>query len=81
MWILAAQQRDYCGAGKYCLPVAAAMFVFDTVVGSLSDEYGRRPVLIAALATLAVDYIIMAMAQTYWVLIIGRVIVGMAGVT
>ena len=57
------------------------MFVFDTVVGSLSDEYGRRPVLIAALATLAVDYIIMAMAQTYWVLIIGRVIVGMAGVT
>jgi DHA1 family tetracycline resistance protein-like MFS transporter len=60
---------------------AAAMFVFGPIVGSLSDAYGRRPILIAALATLAVDYIIMAMAQTYWVLLMGRVIAGMAGAT
>jgi DHA1 family tetracycline resistance protein-like MFS transporter len=60
---------------------AAAMFVFGPIVGNLSDAYGRRPILIAALATLAVDYIIMAMAQTYWILLMGRVIAGMAGAT
>ncbi len=60
---------------------AAAMFLFGPIVGSLSDAYGRRPVLIAALATLAIDYVIMAMAETYWVLLVGRVIAGMAGAT
>ena len=60
---------------------AAAMFIFGPIVGSLSDTYGRRPILIAALATLAFDYLIMAMAETYWVLLTGRVIAGMAGAT
>ncbi|WP_299027828.1 MFS transporter [uncultured Sulfitobacter sp.] len=60
---------------------AAAMFLFGPIVGSLSDAYGRRPVLIAALVTLAIDYVIMAVAQTYWVLLVGRVIAGMAGAT
>ena len=60
---------------------AAAMFLFGPIVGSLSDAYGRRPVLIAALVTLTLDYVIMAMAQTYWVLLIGRIVAGMAGAT
>ena len=60
---------------------AAAMFLFGPIVGSLSDAYGRRPILIAALATLAIDYTIMALAETYWVLLMGRVIAGMAGAT
>ena len=60
---------------------AAAMFLFGPIIGSLSDAYGRRPVLIAALETLTIDYVIMAMTQTYWVLLVGRVIAGMAGAT
>lgn len=60
---------------------AAAMFLCGPIVGSLSDAYGRRPILIAALVTLTIDYVIMAMAQTYWVLLVGRVVAGMAGAT
>ncbi|WP_419907375.1 TCR/Tet family MFS transporter [Hoeflea sp.] len=60
---------------------AAAMFLFGPIVGSLSDAYGRRPVLIWALATLTIDYVIMAMAETYWVLLVGRILAGMAGAT
>ncbi len=60
---------------------AAAMFLFGPIVGSLSDAYGRKPVLIAALVTLTIDYVIMAMAQTYWVLLVGRVVAGVAGAT
>ncbi|QUJ78047.1 MFS transporter [Sulfitobacter albidus] len=60
---------------------AGAMFLFGPVIGSLSDTFGRRPILIAALVTLTIDYVIMAMAQTYWVLLVGRVVAGMAGAT
>ncbi len=60
---------------------AAAMFLFGPIVGSLSDAYGRRPILILALATLTIDYVIMALAQTYWVLLVGRIVAGMAGAT
>ena len=60
---------------------AAAMFLFGPIVGSLSDAYGRKPVLIAALVTLTIDYIIMALAQTYWLLLAGRILAGMAGAT
>jgi DHA1 family tetracycline resistance protein-like MFS transporter len=60
---------------------AAAMFLCGPIIGSLSDAYGRRPVLIFALVTLTIDYIIMALAQTYWVLLVGRILAGMAGAT
>jgi DHA1 family tetracycline resistance protein-like MFS transporter len=60
---------------------AAAMFLCGPMVGSLSDAFGRKPVLIAALVTLIIDYVIMAMTQTYWVLLLGRVLAGMAGAT
>lgn len=60
---------------------AAAMFLFGPIVGSLSDAYGRKPVLIAALVTLTADYVIMALAETYWVLLVGRIIAGIAGAT
>jgi len=68
-------------AGVMMSAYAAAMFLFGPVIGSLSDAYGRKPVLIAALATLTLDYVIMALAQTYWVLLIGRIVAGMAGAT
>ena len=60
---------------------AAAMFLFGPIIGSLSDAFGRRPVLIAALVTLTIDYVIMAMTQTYWLLLVGRIVAGMAGAT
>lgn len=60
---------------------AAAMFLCGPIIGSLSDAFGRRPVLIAALATLTIDYVIMALAETYWVLLVGRILAGVAGAT
>lgn len=60
---------------------AAAMFLFGPLIGSLSDAFGRRPVLILALTTLTIDYAIMALAESYWLLFVGRVVAGMAGAT
>ncbi|MBC6442194.1 MAG: MFS transporter [Rhodobacteraceae bacterium] len=60
---------------------AAAMFLFGPVIGGLSDACGRRLILILALVTLTIDYVIMALAQTYWVLLVGRIVAGVAGAT
>jgi DHA1 family tetracycline resistance protein-like MFS transporter len=60
---------------------AAAQFVFAPIVGSLSDAWGRRPVLLVALAFLALDYVIMALADDFWLLLLGRTLAGLAGAT
>lgn len=68
-------------AGVMMSAYAATMFLFGPIIGSLSDAHGRRPVLIAALVTLTIDYVIMALAETYWLLLVGRMVAGMAGAT
>ena len=60
---------------------SGALFLFGPIVGSISDAVGRRPVLIAALVMLAIDYVIMALATSFWLLLLGRTLAGMAGAT
>ena len=60
---------------------AGALFLCGPIVGSISDAVGRRPVLIAALAMLALDYVIMAVADSFWLLLVGRTLAGLAGAT
>ncbi len=60
---------------------ATALFLFGPIVGSISDAVGRRPVLIAALVMLSLDYVIMALADSFWLLLLGRTLAGLAGAT
>lgn len=60
---------------------AVMQFIFSPILGNLSDRYGRRPVLLASLAILAVDYLIMGFAPTLFWLFIGRLLSGIAGAT
>ncbi|MEM1351798.1 MAG: MFS transporter, partial [Pseudomonadota bacterium] len=60
---------------------AGALFLCGPVVGSISDALGRRPVLMAALVMLALDYVIMALADNFWLLLTGRTLAGLAGAT
>ncbi|WP_299693131.1 MFS transporter [uncultured Tateyamaria sp.] len=60
---------------------AGALFLCGPIVGSVSDAVGRRPILIAALVMLALDYVIMALADTFWLLLLGRTLAGLAGAT
>lgn len=54
-------------------------FLFAPVMGALSDQFGRRRVLLASLFGFGVDYIFLAMAPTLAWLFVGRVISGMLG--
>ncbi|MGR3661433.1 MAG: TCR/Tet family MFS transporter [Paracoccaceae bacterium] len=60
---------------------AVMLFLFGPFLGNLSDRFGRRPVLLVSLAVMALDYLVMAVAGTIWLLIIGRVIGGIAAAT
>jgi DHA1 family tetracycline resistance protein-like MFS transporter len=58
---------------------ALMQFVCAPAIGSLSDRFGRRPVLIASLAMLGVDYLITGLAPTIAWLFIGRFLSGISG--
>lgn len=60
---------------------AAMQFLFSPLLGSLSDRYGRKPVLVVSLLVMAADYVLMALAHTIWLLLIGRIIGGITAAT
>jgi len=55
---------------------ALMQFVFSPVLGSLSDRYGRRTVILLSNFGLGLDYIVMALAPGVGWLFLGRVISG-----
>ncbi len=60
---------------------AVMQFLWAPVIGGLSDQIGRRPVLLVTLAVLGFDYILMAIAPTIAWLFVGRAVSGVMGAT
>jgi len=60
---------------------AAMQFLFGPVLGNLSDAYGRRAVLLVSLFVMSLDYVVMAMAGSIWLLLIGRIVGGITAAT
>ena len=56
---------------------AGIQFVFSPVLGSLSDRYGRRPVVLLSNFGLGLDYVVMALAPTLNWLFVGRIVSGL----
>ena len=55
---------------------ATMQFIFQPILGSLSDRFGRRPVLLLSMFGLAADYVLMGWAPNIAWLLVGRVISG-----
>lgn len=60
---------------------AVMQFIFGPVVGALSDRFGRRPILLVSLVVMSLDYLVMAVAGTIWLLLAGRVVGGITAAT
>jgi MFS transporter, DHA1 family, tetracycline resistance protein len=58
---------------------SVTQFLFGPTMGNLSDAYGRRPLLLFAVAGLGVDYLIMALAPSLPWLFAGRLLSGFCG--
>lgn len=54
-------------------------FIFAPIVGALSDRFGRRPILLASMFGLGVDFIIQGLAPSLAWLFVGRIFAGMMG--
>lgn len=58
---------------------AAMQFLFAPILGSLSDHYGRRPILLFSLIGFGLDYIFLAFSPSVGWLFVGRLISGITG--
>lgn len=72
-----SKSSDYYGwvMGAY----AFMQFIFSPLIGSLSDRYGRRPVLLISVLGMGLDYIFMYFAPDLFWLVLGRSISGIFG--
>lgn len=66
--------------GGWLLLVYSGMqFLFAPLIGNLSDRFGRRPVLLASVLTFAIDNLICALASSFGMLFVGRILAGISG--
>ncbi len=76
---------DLASAAKWGGVLAASFsvmqFLFSPTIGSASDRFGRRRILLVSLFFMAVDYVVMAVAGTMWLLLIGRIVGGITSAT
>jgi DHA1 family tetracycline resistance protein-like MFS transporter len=62
--------------GLFATGFMVMQFFFSPIQGALSDRFGRRPVILVSNAGLAIDFVIMAMADTLPLLFIARLLSG-----
>ncbi|WP_345096715.1 MFS transporter [Bartonella acomydis] len=67
--------------GRLLIAYSAMQFLFASVIGNLSDRYGRRPILLISIMCFAFDHFICAIAWNYSMLFIGRLLSGAIGIS
>ncbi len=70
-------------AGRYVGIIGATyslmQFLFAPIMGALSDRFGRRPVILASLFGLGIDFLIQGLAPSVGWLFLGRLLAGIMG--
>jgi DHA1 family tetracycline resistance protein-like MFS transporter len=69
-----AKSSEYMGL--FVTTWALMQFFFSPILGTLSDRYGRRPVILLSNFGLGLDYVVMALAPTIGWLFLGRIASG-----
>ncbi len=82
--ILPSLLRELTGSGEISVlygvmiaSYAAMQFLVGPVLGTLSDRFGRRPVLLVSLAGAAIDYVVLTFSPWLWLVFVGRIVAGM----
>ncbi|MCF8511310.1 MAG: TCR/Tet family MFS transporter [Rhodobacteraceae bacterium] len=67
--------------GAITAAFAVMQFLCGPVVGNLSDRFGRRPVLLVSMSVMALDYVVMGVTGSVWVLLAARTVSGVTAAT
>jgi multidrug resistance protein len=54
-------------------------FIFNPILGRLSDKHGRKPVIVMCLLINALGYVIFAFTSSYLILLVSRIVAGVGG--
>jgi multidrug resistance protein len=54
-------------------------FLFNPILGRLSDKHGRKPVIVICLLINALGYVIFAFTSSYLILLVSRIVAGVGG--
>ncbi len=76
---LGAEHETSLAFGLLMATYAIMQFIFAPILGSLSDHYGRRPVILISLLGSGLDYFVAALSPNLTVLFITRAINGISG--
>ena len=66
-------------SGWLMFSYASLQFLFAPILGGLSDQFGRRPVILLSLFGFGINYLVLAFAPTITWLFFGRVFQGIMG--
>jgi len=70
-------------AGSAALGILVAsfslmQFIFSPILGRISDNVGRKPVLIISILTSVASFLLFAIANSYFILLLSRIVAGLA---
>lgn len=67
------------GIGLIVAVFSLMQFIFNPMLGKLSDKVGRRPIILATQILTAISYLIFAFAESFAVLLFSRMLAGLGG--
>lgn len=73
-----AFQAGSTALGVLVTSFALMQFIFSPILGRLSDHYGRRPVLLLSILTSVMSFLLFALANSFFMLLLSRIIAGLA---
>jgi len=71
-------QAGFAALGVLVASFSIMQFIFAPILGRISDNVGRRPILLLSILISSISFILFALANSFLVLLLSRIIAGMA---
>ena len=70
---------DEAAVGIAIAIYSLVQFIFNPILGKLSDKHGRKPVIVFCLLINALGYVIFAFTSSFIILLVSRIVAGIGG--
>jgi len=70
---------DETAIGVVVAVYSFVQFLFNPILGKLSDKYGRKPIIVISLFINAIGYVLFAFTTSFIILLVARIVAGIGG--